>query len=443
MATIIDSLIVTLGLNSKPFQKGSKEAEASLEKTKGKGREVSKDLERSGKQGAEFFNQLQKSALKLFAVLTVGSGVVAFTKHVISTGAQLDRMSGRVGESVADLSRWQGAVRQSGGTAEGLLSTVQGITQGFTELKLSGQGPLRDLFQQLGISAVEAGKALTPLQTLRAIAEKLEGKTWSNADKANMLARFGIPDEGTINLLLKGTKEIDRLLAAQKPYTDSDARAARKAEESWERIKQNVERTTQVLVLKVVEAMERLTPLFLKFAEFIVPKLVTGFERMASAIEKAYEIAKKIGEFQSRIFGDKEEGGTNPGKAGAKDQLESLFDRVKSGDKDAARKYAEIELNSQMIHKPTPEQIENRAAQLLKDLPKLNKSSASAPISFWSGFGPNKPMLSGAAGGAVGSGSSQTVSIGEVNVYTQATDANGIARDMRGALIRQADTGMR
>jgi len=47
--------------------------------------------------------------------------------------------------------------------------------------------------------------------------------------------------------------------------------------------------------------------------------------------------------------------------------------------------------------------------------------------------------------GVKGGGGQQapSVSIGEVKVYTQATDANGIARDMRGAIIQQANTGVR
>jgi hypothetical protein len=49
--------------------------------------------------------------------------------------------------------------------------------------------------------------------------------------------------------------------------------------------------------------------------------------------------------------------------------------------------------------------------------------------------------VSMAGGGGARQGNS--VSIGEVKVYTQATDANGIARDMNAAIVRQADGGMR
>ena len=49
--------------------------------------------------------------------------------------------------------------------------------------------------------------------------------------------------------------------------------------------------------------------------------------------------------------------------------------------------------------------------------------------------------MAGVKGG--GAQSAPNVSIGEVKVYTQATDANGIARDMRGAIIQQANTGVR
>lgn len=47
------------------------------------------------------------------------------------------------------------------------------------------------------------------------------------------------------------------------------------------------------------------------------------------------------------------------------------------------------------------------------------------------------------AGVKGGGGGSTSVSVGNVNVYTQATDAQGIARDAKSAIIQQANTGVR
>jgi hypothetical protein len=54
-------------------------------------------------------------------------------------------------------------------------------------------------------------------------------------------------------------------------------------------------------------------------------------------------------------------------------------------------------------------------------------------------------VMSGVSTAGAGRGfiNPPSVSIGNLNVYTQATDANGIARDLNAAIVQQADTGMR
>lgn len=275
MATVIDSLVVKLGLDSKDFQKGSKGASAEFKRTKDNAARTAKDIEKSGKQAAEFFNQARKAAVQFFSVLTVGRGLVDFTGNVIRTGAQLDRMSTRIGESAANLSRWQGAVRQSGGSAEGFLATVQNISQQFTQLKETGDAPIRQLLTQLGVSAADAsGKAKPVLQLLRDIGDELDNKQWSNADKYNKLLSAGF-DEGTINLLMKGRVEREKLLASQKAYSEADAKAAREAQENWEKTKLEIERTTQALIIKLLPTLEKLAASMVSFAEVAVPVLST------------------------------------------------------------------------------------------------------------------------------------------------------------------------
>lgn len=442
---VIDQLVVLLGLDAKPFQKGVKDVDQSMDKTRKVAAKTGKDLQQAGKQGAEFFNQLQKSALKFFAVLTVGTGIVNFTKNVISTGAQLDRMSGRVDESVANLSRWQGAVRQSGGTAEGFLSTVQGISNQFTQLKETGDAPIRMLLTQLGVSAADAtGKAKPILQLLRDIGDSLEGKQWANADKFNKLAAAGI-DEGTINLLMRGRVEREKLLASQKAYSDAEAKAARRAEETWEATKQRIERSTQALVIKLLPQLEKFTNLMANFAEKVVPIMITGFEKLGNVLGTAYEVMQKIANISESIFGTKApEGEKSPTAA----QSDDLYKRAKEGDRAAAQELARQTLSAGTSRKPTQEMIDKWASQIMgsegrrRAVGKVTDESGASSLT--QGIGRNeagRPVMSGVSAG--GAGSSSSVSIGQVIVNTQATDAQGIARDLRGAIIRQADGGMR
>lgn len=279
MATVIDELVVRLGLDSKGFSRGRKQVESELDSTKKSAEKTGKEVEASGKRAAEFFGQMERAAIKFFGVLTVGRGLSDFSRVVIQSGAQLDRFSTRLGESAAGISRWQGAVRQSGGSAEGLLSTLQALSQQFTQLKETGDAPIRLLLQQLGVSAVDnaTGKAKPLLKLLQDIGEALDQKGWANSDKFNKLLSVGI-DEGTANFLLRGSQERKQLLADQREYSDADARAAREASERWEKTKLQIERISQELVIKLLPSMERLAQSMVKFAERAVPVLSTAVD---------------------------------------------------------------------------------------------------------------------------------------------------------------------
>lgn len=274
MATVIDSLVVKLGLDSSAFERGEKRVAEGLDKTRKSADRVGDDIAASGKKAAEFFVQLEKAALKFFAVLTVGRGVADFTRTVISGGAQLDRMSSRLNISTDTLSRWQGAVRQSGGTGDGLLNTLQNLSSQLTDVALNGESPIIKMLGFLEVSLKDSnGHAKSTIQLLKDIGDAANVKIPDKAHRFNILQSLGI-DEGTINLLMKGGAERDRLLASQKAYSDADARSARLAQEKWEGVKLNIERTSQAIVIKLLPVLERLTNAMLKFADTAVPILL-------------------------------------------------------------------------------------------------------------------------------------------------------------------------
>jgi hypothetical protein len=60
--TIIDSLIVTLGLDSAGFEKGSRQSREAVNRTKADALLAGKDMEAAGKRGAQFFSQMRNEA---------------------------------------------------------------------------------------------------------------------------------------------------------------------------------------------------------------------------------------------------------------------------------------------------------------------------------------------------------------------------------------------
>jgi len=148
MATVIDSLIVTLGLDNKDFQQGMKDTEKGLSDTRKNTDRVGKQIAASGKDAAEFFGQMQRSAIKFFAVLTAGKGLINFTRDVVSTGANLYRLSQNLDISADTLHRWGRAADLNGGSMEGFLGTLQNLGSQVTEIFMKGDSAITPYLRQ-------------------------------------------------------------------------------------------------------------------------------------------------------------------------------------------------------------------------------------------------------------------------------------------------------
>jgi len=287
MATVIDSLIVTLGLDNKDFQQGMKDTEKGLSDTRKKTDRVGKQIAASGKDAAEFFGQMQRSAIKFFAVLTAGRGLINFTRDVVTTGANLSRLSKNLNISADTMHRWGKASELNGGSMEGFLGALQDLNGQITEIQMAGTSSMVPYFRQLGVSIVDAaGNAKSSVKIYEDVADAV-GKIYKNQnERYAYLKRMGIADEGLVNLMAKGGKELRATLAAQQGFSQKDADAAYKAEQTWIKAQQRLEKMTRDLVIKVLPSLERLAESFVKMAEVIIPPLSKAVEIFAELDEK-------------------------------------------------------------------------------------------------------------------------------------------------------------
>ena len=286
MATVIDSLIVTLGLDNKDFQQGMKDTEKGLSDTRKNTDRVGKQIAASGKDAAEFFGQMQRSAIKFFAVLTAGKGLINFTRDVVSTGANLYRLSQNLDISADTLHRWGRAADLNGGSMEGFLGTLQNLGSQVTEIFMKGDSAITPYLRQLRVGVTDvAGKAKPLTDILADIADAAEKIYPDRQQRYSFLKQMGF-DEGTINLIAKGGKELRSTLAAQQGFSQKGADAAYKAEQTWIKAQQRLEKLTREMVIKVLPSLERLADSFVKMAEVIIPPLSSAVEIFAELDEK-------------------------------------------------------------------------------------------------------------------------------------------------------------
>lgn len=276
MATVIDSLVVKLGLDGSGFERGQKKVEEGLDQTRKRTEKVGKQIQASGKTAADFFGQMRKSALLLFGALAGARTLTGFVQNTIKLGANLDRSSKSIGVSANTLSKWGSAVKISGGSMEGFLGTMQGLNQQMTQLKETGDAPMRMLLNRLGVAAADSsGKAKDVITLTEDIAkgmERLQGV--SESDKFNWLLGAGF-DESTARLMLMSEKERTALIAKQVALTDEQARKLREMDEKWTAIKEKFAGMARDLMMRMLPAVERLSGSLEKTFNHIAP-IVAG-----------------------------------------------------------------------------------------------------------------------------------------------------------------------
>lgn len=544
MATVIDSLIVTLGLDNKDFQQGMKDTEKGLSDTRKNTDRVGKQIAASGKDAAEFFGQMQRSAIKFFAVLTAGKGLINFTRDVVSTGANLYRLSQNLDISADTLHRWGRAADLNGGSMEGFLGTLQNLGSQVTEIFMKGDSAITPYLRQLGVSVTDAAGKAKPLTDILAdIADATEKAFPDRNQRYSYLKQMGF-DEGTINLIAKGGKELRSTLAAQQGFSQKDADAAYKAEQTWIKAQQRLEKLTRELVIKVLPSLERLAESFVKMAEVIIPPMSKAVEIFAELDEKtdgwstslilalatlrllggsaviggiaslsatiaglaagAASLAAPLGfllysgglnkgedEELRKLQGEHYMGQTvankpgtsvaerhnNPGNlvfAGQRGATVGetvaghTFAKFQSTEEGVAALYRQLQLYqkrgidtlTEIMGVYAPEGSNDTSAYIkalskttgLDPNQQLNFGDPATAAAMIRGISQHEAgrsylndqqILSGISIAQGGGGGSSSVSIGQITVQTQATDARGIASGLKGEIVRQFDAGLR
>lgn len=218
MPTVIDSLVVELGIDPSKFTKGQKEALDSLKKFEEGANKSGKNAESSAKKYANMFQTI-KTGIVGFATGLTGNAMVEFITKMNSADAAIGRTAYTLNMSAKELATWQVAAKLAGGSAESItsaLTTLSGETNTF--LQGGGAGAFLQLFGQVGVSLTDANNKLRTADVLFTdLAGKIEKYEKDPARRASLFAKVPGMNAETINLFIHGEQAFKNYLAqAQK-----------------------------------------------------------------------------------------------------------------------------------------------------------------------------------------------------------------------------------
>jgi hypothetical protein len=273
MPTIIDSLVVKLGLDSKDLDSKSTTAGKKLKDLEGQSAKTEKGVKQIGetsKGASRGVETLTRTLGSFLAIIGGTAALKAFVEDTIATNAALDRLSKNLNVSVSDLSAWGNAVEGMGGSAKGAYGTLDMLSKAQTELRLTGQSSLIPYFSALGVSlATVEGQARPVDDILLDLSERFSHMDRTTAN--NMGRMMGI-DQDTLNLLLQGRREVELTIKRQKEHnavTKAQAEESSKLQRSIVDLKQSFTAFGRDLLQQASPAIEKILGLLQSFGSWV------------------------------------------------------------------------------------------------------------------------------------------------------------------------------
>lgn len=294
MATIIDSLVVTLGLDPTGFKKGQEEVKKGLNDTRKNADQTAKDMEAAGKRAASFFGSIRTELLALVGVTLSAQGIKTFITSMTSDLMRLGIESRALDISAKSLDGWERAATAAGSSAEKMAGTLGSFQKVLTQIRTGG-GQDDPLFGALASFGGATGANFDyQNDNSEAIMRKIAAN-WGKLSK-DAQRRFGGMfgfDNATQQGLANGSlvQDADRFARISKA-TDEATKKALEFNRRLEEMKQNFSAASQVLYEAMIPYIEKLIPLIEKFGNWISshgPQIEKFFSDSAEEISKVVD----------------------------------------------------------------------------------------------------------------------------------------------------------
>ena len=219
-------------------------------------------------------------AAPILSAFSVGA-LGAFVDQRAADLTRLDQVATKLRTSVGDVDAFRRAVIAAGGSSEGAIDSLTKLAEKVGEAAAEAGGGAAKDFASWGVKLKDAkGQAVSTSEGMLRLADSLAkvGK----AEAAGRLKKLGIEDPATIELLMKGRKELEERVKLEKELgvvTERQIELARQYRSEQGRLGNVLEmignRISEIIMPAITDGIRRVTQAFTWMAKN--EKLVTGF----------------------------------------------------------------------------------------------------------------------------------------------------------------------
>jgi hypothetical protein len=215
MPTVIDSLVVELGLDPSKFTAGQREAARAADATVQAALAGGREVEAQGRRTNDLLLSFRREAITTLGVLFGGRGIKEFVDYITTFDASVGRIGRTLGTSGGEVATWAAAFRQIGGTTESAVGALQGLSGEMNRFQLTGQSAMLPVLSRLGVSLYDQNRNLkTSGELWLDLASAVEGMDPRQATA--FLSMIPGANQDMINLALMGRRAMETMLAANR-----------------------------------------------------------------------------------------------------------------------------------------------------------------------------------------------------------------------------------
>jgi hypothetical protein len=288
MATVIDALVMTLGLDASEFDKNRKLSGESLSKFQKQADAVAKDVAAGGKKMAQGFSLVKTELLGMLAVFGASVGIKDFIASNVQGQAELGRLSKNLGISAQSLEAWGLVAQEMGGQATDAFGALQAVAGGLAEAAIKGHSALTDMARANGVALTDAkGDVLSYEDALVSISKRMAELPRQQA--MYLANQLGVGS--MFNELELGPNELKKRLDAARGLTrvtDASTASAARLQKQWADITQRFKESSEIAFAKLSPVLERLAERFANWLDSVDwDKVANQIETMVGKVNEA------------------------------------------------------------------------------------------------------------------------------------------------------------
>ena len=160
MVSIVDALMISVGMDASAYLKGSKDVNAALDKTKDAAKKAGKDVEAVAKTMASGLSDVATAGLEIAAVFAGGKGFKDLVEGAVKANTSLGLLNSNIGQSPQLLTAWGIAAARMGGSAAAAQASIKSMSDMLTDFRTMGKKLPDELFMLSAKSQAAGGPAV-------------------------------------------------------------------------------------------------------------------------------------------------------------------------------------------------------------------------------------------------------------------------------------------